>query len=217
MNLISAAIAQAGANQSGDLAYDLKVGDIVGAQPQAQAAGQVIGSLFGAIVSCAIYRLYAGHYPIPGPLFRIPSSYLVLSTARLVLGRGLPEGVGYFVLVTAILSTISTIVKMRYAQKWWEKLIPSGVAFAMGRLKIILLLIGIAGSPRLASLGIYLMPSFVITRFIGGLLVSVISRRHIANEGNTTVFASGLILGESIASLVSVGLTALQVPQVGGN
>ena len=217
MNLISTAIAQAGANQSGDLAHDLKLGKIVSAQPQAQAVGQVIGSLFGAIVSCGIYRLYASHYPIPGPLFRVPSSYLVGSTARLVLGRGLPEGVGFFVLVTAALSMTCTIIKVLYTQKRWEKLIPSGVAFAMGRSKSTLLLNETTSLPGFASLGIYLMPSFVITRFVGGLLASIISRRHGANQGNTTVFASGLTLGESIASLVSVGLTALQVPQVGGS
>jgi uncharacterized oligopeptide transporter (OPT) family protein len=192
MNLISAAIAQAGANQSGDLAHDLKLGNIVGAQPQAQAMGQVIGSLFGAIISCGIHRLYASHYPISGPLFRVPSPYLVLSTARLVPVRGLPEGVGYLVLVTAILFMICTIVKMRYAQKRWEKLTPSGVAFAIGRSKSTLLLIETTSLPGLASLGIYLMPSFVITRFVGGLLASINSRRNGANQGKLRSLLVGL-------------------------
>ena len=132
INLISAAIAQAGANQSGELAYDLKVGHIIGARPGAQVLGQIIGSLFGALISCGIYKLYASHYPIPGPLFRIPSSFLVLSTARLLLGQGLPEGVAPFALIAAILSMLATILKMRYNTRWWQTIIPSGVSFAIG-------------------------------------------------------------------------------------
>ena len=132
-NLISAAIAQAGSNQGSDLAYDLKVGYLVGAAPKDQERGQMIGSIFGAFVSCVIYRLYTSYYPIPGPLFQVPASYLVLSTARLILGRGLPEGVMPFTFAAIIISAIVTIVKMCYANHWWEKLLPSGVAFAMGK------------------------------------------------------------------------------------
>jgi uncharacterized oligopeptide transporter (OPT) family protein len=116
----------ADANQSGGLAYDLKVGSIVGARPEAQIIGQIVGSLFGALISCGIYKLYASQYPIPGPLFRVPSAYLVLSTARLLLGRGLPEGVWPFAVTAAALSILSTIVKMRYETQWWQKLIPRG-------------------------------------------------------------------------------------------
>jgi len=68
----------------------------------------------------------------PRVSFQVLSAYLVLSTARLVLGRGLPEGVWPFALTAAILSMLSIIVKMRYATKWWQKLIPSGVSFAIG-------------------------------------------------------------------------------------
>lgn len=125
-------MAVAGANQAGDLAYDLKVGSIIGARPDAQVLGQIIGSLFGALVSCGVYKLYASQYPIPGPLFRVPSAYLVLSTARLLLGRGLPEGVWPFAVAAAVLSTLSTVMKMRYEDRWWQKLIPSGVSFAIG-------------------------------------------------------------------------------------
>lgn len=132
INLLSAAIAVAGANQAGDLAYDLKVGNIIGAHPEAQVRGQIIGSLFGSLISCGIYKLYASQYPIPGPLFKVPSAYLVLSTTRLLLGRGLPEGVLPFVITAAILSALATVVKTKYEHEWWQKLIPSGVSFAMG-------------------------------------------------------------------------------------
>lgn len=48
------------------------------------------------------------------------------------MGRGLPEGVAPFALGTAILFMLLTIVKMRYANRWWQRLIPGGVSFAIG-------------------------------------------------------------------------------------
>lgn len=74
MNVLSAGIAEAGSSQAGDIAFDFKIGHLVGAEPQAQLYGQIIGSIFGAFISCGIYRLYTSQYPIPGPLFQIPSS-----------------------------------------------------------------------------------------------------------------------------------------------
>jgi uncharacterized oligopeptide transporter (OPT) family protein len=132
INLLSAAVAQAGANQAGELSYNLKVGSLIGARSEAQVYGQIIGSLFGALISCGIYKLYASQYPIPGTLFKVPSSFLVLSTSRLVMGRGLPDGVAPFA-IGAALSMLVTIIKMRYATQWWQKLVPSGVSFAIGK------------------------------------------------------------------------------------
>ncbi|KAM7214454.1 oligopeptide transporter [Rhypophila decipiens] len=132
INLISAGMTVAAANQAGDLAYDLKVGSLIGAHPDAQIYGQIIGSIFGSLVSCAVYRLYSSQYTIPGPLFPVPSAYLVLSTARLLLGHGLPEGVFPFVVTAALLSTACTAVKIRYEDCWWQNLVPSGVSVAMG-------------------------------------------------------------------------------------
>lgn len=57
INLVSAAIAQAGANQSGDLSYDLTVGHLAGARPGIQTWGQIVGSTVGAFITCAINRL----------------------------------------------------------------------------------------------------------------------------------------------------------------
>jgi uncharacterized oligopeptide transporter (OPT) family protein len=129
MNVLSAGIAEAGSSQAGDIAFDFKIGHLVGAEPQAQLYGQIIGSIFGAFISCGIYRLYTSQYPIPGPLFQIPSSFLDVSTARLVMGRGLPEGAGEFALGFGI---FFAMIKMKYADRWWQNLIPSGVAFAIG-------------------------------------------------------------------------------------
>ncbi|KAF2120074.1 OPT oligopeptide transporter protein-domain-containing protein [Lophiotrema nucula] len=188
LNLISAALAVAGANQAGDLAYDLKVGQLVGASPQAQIFGQLIGSVFGALISCGVYRLYSSQYPIPGTIFRVPSAFLTLSTARLLLGQGLPTGVLPFVVAAAVLSTVSTVVRMRYESRWWQKFVPSGVAFAMG---------------------IYLLPSFSITRALGGLCFAIYKHRTHGGTGNITLLASGLVVGEAVISFLTVMLTAI--------
>lgn len=114
INLLSAAVAQAGANQARDISFDYKIDSLVGAKSEAQTYEQIIGSLFDALISCSIYKLYASQYLILEPLFRVSSSFLVLSTARLVMGRGLSKGVAPFVLGAAILFMLITVIKMRY-------------------------------------------------------------------------------------------------------
>ncbi|KAH8719521.1 OPT oligopeptide transporter protein-domain-containing protein [Phaeosphaeriaceae sp. PMI808] len=177
-NLISAGLAVAGANQAGDLAYDLKVGTLVGANPLAQVQRQFIGSIFGAFISCGIYKLCSLQYFIPGPIFEVPSAYLVLNTARLLPGESLPAGVLSFVIGAALISTAIIIVKIRFESHWWQGFVPSGVSFAMG---------------------IYLMPSFSITRAIDG------------HADNIILLASGLVIGEAVTGFLSVVLATLRV------
>src|SRR5450432_3068020 len=94
INILSAGLAQAGASQAGDIAYDFKIGHLVGAPAGAQLYGQIIGSVFGAFLSCLTYRLYTSQYPVPGPLFQVPASFLDVTIAKLVMGRGLPADGG---------------------------------------------------------------------------------------------------------------------------
>ncbi|KAI1819344.1 OPT superfamily oligopeptide transporter [Xylaria intraflava] len=187
VNLVSAALAQAGANQAGGISYDFKVGHLVGTPLGVQIPGQIIGSVFGAFISCGIYKLYTTQYTIPGRFFQVPAAFVVFSTAKLLLGRGLPEGVLPFVFGAATLSAVATIVKMRYSARWWQPLIPSGVSFAIG---------------------IYNTPSFTITRAIGGLLYHIYKKRN-KGEGDIIVFSSGLILGESVTNIAILCLTTL--------
>jgi uncharacterized oligopeptide transporter (OPT) family protein len=139
VNIISAAISTAGASQTGDLAYDFKIGNLVGGAPAAQIYGQTVGSIFGAVVSCITYKLYVSHFQVPGPIIQIPASFLQISTAKLVLGKGLPDGASNFALGFGILFMITTVVKIRYPDQWWQRFIPSGVSFAVGKLFDLLL------------------------------------------------------------------------------
>jgi uncharacterized oligopeptide transporter (OPT) family protein len=59
------------------------------------------------------------------------------------------------------------------------------------------------------------MPSYTLARVAGGIFVWVFKKRNNGREGNIIILASGMILGESIASLVSLVLTAAQAPKLG--
>jgi len=110
------------------------------------------------------------------------------------MGRGLPEGVVPWAVGTVVLFVIGTIIRIRFANRWWQCLVPGGVAFAIG---------------------VYNMPSFTVARVLGGATYWAYCRRNNGQEKNIIVFASGLVLGESIASLINLALTAMQIPRFG--
>lgn len=60
------------------------------------------------------------------------------------------------------------------------------------------------------------MPSFTLARAAGGVFFWAYRQRNKSREGDIIVLASGLVLGESVASLISLALTTLQAPQLGG-
>ncbi|KAK4674859.1 OPT superfamily [Podospora pseudopauciseta] len=198
INLFSAAVSQAGASQSGDISHNFRIGQLVGSSPKVQLYGHIIGSIFGAFVSCGAYRLYASQHSIPGPLFRIPAAFLFINTARVAIGHGLPEGVAPFAIVAAVFSGMSTIVKMRYANRWWQTFIPTGVSFAIG---------------------IYNTPSFTITRIMGAVFYwacANFGREKGRKNNDLLVLASGLVLGESVASLTGL-VSTMMFKRFGGH
>ena len=73
-NIIAGGVAEAGAQQAGDLMQDLKTGHLLHASPRSQFYGQMIGSLASVFVSTAGYKFYTSVYTIPGPQFAVPSA-----------------------------------------------------------------------------------------------------------------------------------------------
>jgi uncharacterized oligopeptide transporter (OPT) family protein len=67
-NIIAGGVAEAGAQQAGDLMQDLKTGALLKASPRSQFYGQMIGSLASVFVSTGAYKLYTSVYEIPGEL-----------------------------------------------------------------------------------------------------------------------------------------------------
>lgn len=193
INLVAGAISEAGALQAGDLLQDLKTGHLLGAAPDAQFWGQIIGSAFGAILSSLIYKLYTNVYSIPGKLFQVPTGYVWISTARLVTGHGLPEMARAWSFSAAVLFTGITLLRIFGTGKKWHPFVPSGIAVAVG---------------------MYNPPSFTLTRAIGGALSWYWNVYRLKDESVLVILASGLILGEGVLSILNLILASVKVPHM---
>ncbi|KAJ7224344.1 OPT oligopeptide transporter protein-domain-containing protein [Mycena pura] len=193
-NIIAGGVAEAGAQQAGDLMQDLKTGHLCGASPRAQFFGQLVGSAVSIVVTTTAYALYNRAYEIPGPSFPAPTAYVWLSLARLLRDGQLPEKTGIFMIsfgaVFALVSAVKTYAARR--QLWYSRLIPSGVAFAVGFLNT---------------------PSFTIARLIGGIAEHIYRTRYARNKRDIRliVIASGFVLGEGIMSVISLVLKTFGV------
>lgn len=139
INLVAGAVSEAGALQAGDLMQDLKTGHLLGAAPNAQFWGQVIGATVGAVVSAFIYRLYTAVYQVPGDLFQVPTAYVWIFTARLVTGQGLPPLAREWAFGAAVLFAVFTALRTKALGKSWQAYIPGGIAVAIGTLITLLL------------------------------------------------------------------------------
>ncbi|KAH7040405.1 oligonucleotide transporter [Microdochium trichocladiopsis] len=191
INLVAGAVSEAGALQAGDLMQDLKTGHLLGAAPNAQFWGQVIGATVGAVVSAFIYRLYTAVYDIPGDMFQVPTAYVWIFTARLVTGKGLPPMAREFSIGAAAIFAVFTIVRARAMGKWYHSYIPGGIAVAIG---------------------MYNVPSFTLARTIGGLMNWYWRVRLGRQDTPLIVLASGFVLGEGFLSIVNLILQSAKVP-----
>ncbi|KAG0174235.1 hypothetical protein DFQ30_005277 [Apophysomyces sp. BC1015] len=210
-NLIAGGIAEAGAQQAGDLMQDLKTGHLLHASPKAQFFGQLIGSFVSAFVATGAYLLYTHVYTIPGPEFPAPTAQVWLDMSRLVNGHPLPPHVQEFVLAFAIIFGVLVLIKDIGGDRGWRRYIPQGIAFAIG---------------------IYNPPSFTLARVIGGILGHVWNKycdnpekswvksatlatyREKAGKILIIIVASGLVLGEGTFAIVNMIMQACHVPHM---
>lgn len=214
-NLIAGGIAEAGAQQAGDLMQDLKTGHLLGASPKAQFFGQMIGSFASVFIASGAYLLYRTVYSIPGPEFPVPTAQVWLDMSRLVNGHPLPPHVSEFVFGFAILFTVLVLLKELYPNKSWSTFIPQGIAFAIG---------------------MYNPPAFTLARVIGGLISHYWNRscdnctdkqedesssrfgailehyRSVGGKVFIIVVASGFVLGEGTFAVVNMTMRAFNVP-----
>ncbi|KAJ5291232.1 hypothetical protein N7478_000483 [Penicillium angulare] len=241
-NLLAGAVSESGALQAGDMMQDLKTGHLLGASPKAQFYGQMIGSVVGAVLSTAVYKMYTNVYEIPGGMFQIPTAYVWIFTARLVTGQGLPDKAWQASFIFGAIWVVLTALRIaaasaRFARNGkpppWKDWIPGGIAVAVG---------------------IFNVPSFTLARAIGGIIAWWWARKHSlpsvardshngessaqpefidpstrlpgpASTGKSTdkadaasstivVLASGLILGEGLLSIVNLLLASGKVPHL---
>ncbi|KAG0218118.1 hypothetical protein BGX33_008502 [Mortierella sp. NVP41] len=210
-NLIAGGIAEAGAQQAGDLMQDLKTGHLLGASPKAQFWAQLIGSLASVFISTGVFKLYSAAYELPGPQFAVPTAKVWLDLARLVNGGSLPYNTGPFIWGFAAFFAVLTLITVVYSdvaflrsrgpngsirgRPRWVGWIPSGIAFAIG---------------------MYNLPNFTLARFAGGV-VSLWWDWHCKKyAGHPTakyaklgrvfliIIASGFVLGEGTFSIVNL-------------
>ena len=170
VNLLAGAISESAALQAGDLMQDLKTGHLLGAAPNAQFYGQIIGSIFGAIVSACVYKLYVSVYEVPSKQFQVPTAFVWIFTARLVTGEGLPTMAGQFAIGAGAIFTAITIVRISSKGCFWCNLLPGGIAFAIG---------------------IYNTPSFTLARAVGGFISWYWIKRKGEDETTVMDYACG--------------------------
>ncbi|OZJ04883.1 hypothetical protein BZG36_02520 [Bifiguratus adelaidae] len=209
-NLIAGGIAEAGAQQAGDLMQDLKTGHLLGASPKAQFYGQLLGSFVSVFASTAAYRLYTTIYTVPGKEFPAPTAQVWLDMSRLVNGQALPPHVMEFVIAFGTLFAFLVLIKDLYRQHTWTQYIPQGIAFAVG---------------------IYNTPNFTLARVIGGVIAwwwqkfcqtdrdttlsntnGWLQRYRDSGQVLIIVVASGFVLGEGSMAVVNLIMRALGVP-----
>ncbi|KAK9453884.1 OPT oligopeptide transporter protein-domain-containing protein [Dipodascopsis uninucleata] len=196
INLIAGGVAEAGAQQAGDLMQDLKTGHLLGASPKAQFYAQMIGTAYSVLLSTLVYKLYNYVYEIPSLVFRIPTAVVWIDCSRLVTGAGLPPHAQSFALFFGFIFAVISAIKAIYYDRPWIVYLPSGVA---------------------VGVGIYNSPSFTLARFVGGFTGWYLSRKssyfqsdHVA----LVISASGLVLGEGLFSVVTMIFTSLGVPHL---
>lgn len=184
-NILAGAVSEAGAQQAGELMQEFKTGWLLGASASAQTIGITIGTLWSIVLSPLVYKLYSSAYRIPGKEFRIPAAFIWTDCARLVVGKGLPDHAASFALILGLISMCLALLKLRIKSPW----IPSGVAI---------------------GIGMYNVPSFTLARFVGGLIFHFSEGDNIKESPHLVILSSGLVLGESIISVLSLVSTVIK-------
>lgn len=198
LNLVAGGVAEAGAQQAGDLMQDLKTGHLLGASPRAQFVAQLIGASWSVLLSSVMYIFYNKVYEIPNEQFRIPTAVVWIDCARLVTGKGLPDKAMEASIILGSIFALCSLVKNCFRERGdkWLLWIPSGVA---------------------VGVGIYNSPSFTIARFIGGVIAHTWLKTHtgeLTAKTKMIVFSSGLVLGEGIFSIFNMIFTCMKIPHL---
>jgi uncharacterized oligopeptide transporter (OPT) family protein len=206
--------------RAGELMQDFKTGHLLGVSPRAQFICQLIGSLASVFATSTLYNVYTKAYQIPGPNFPAPTAYVWLNLARLLRAGELPPKTGTFMTIFGSLFAILALIKLRtvHHQPKWSRWIPSGVAFAIGFLntpsfslaRLVGGLIELWGRRRIA--GLYKKVPVGDT----GAENDGENRELVANhdEGQKggernlemVIMASGFVLGEGVAGILSLCL-----------
>ncbi|WP_376799042.1 OPT family oligopeptide transporter [Campylobacter jejuni] len=198
---------------SNDNLQDLKTGHLVGATPWKQQVALLVGCVFGALAIVPVLNLFYQAYGFVGAMPRegmdassalaAPQANLMSTIAQGIFHHNIEWGyMAFGVFVGILMIIIDKILK--------------------GTQKMSL-------PPLAVGIGIYLPPAVNIPLVIGGILKYIVmqhlTKKYAKNshkeeklascEQRGTLFASGLIVGESIFGVIIAGITVFSVSMGG--
>lgn len=198
---------------SNDNLQDLKTGHLVGATPWKQQVALLVGCVFGALAIVSVLNLLYQAYGFVGAMPRegmdassalaAPQANLMSTIAQGIFHHNIEWGyMAFGVFVGILMIIIDKILK--------------------GTQKMSL-------PPLAVGIGIYLPPAVNIPLVIGGILKYIVmqhlTKKYAKNshkeeklascEQRGTLFASGLIVGESIFGVIIAGITVFSVSMGG--
>ncbi|ECK7590622.1 TPA: OPT family oligopeptide transporter [Campylobacter jejuni] len=198
---------------SNDNLQDLKTGHLVGATPWKQQVALLVGCVFGALAIVPVLNLLYQAYGFVGAMPRegmdtssalaAPQANLMSTIAQGIFHHNIEWGyMAFGVFVGILMIIIDKILK--------------------GTQKMSL-------PPLAVGIGIYLPPAVNIPLVIGGILKFIVmqhlTKKYAKNshkeeklascEQRGTLFASGLIVGESIFGVIIAGITVFSVSMGG--
>jgi len=185
-NLMSANVTGGAAGQCADLLHDLRAGQIIGATPHFQVVAQLFGVLAGSFAGAAAYLLLI---PDPKAMLLTPEwpapAVATWKAVAEVLSGGLaamPEGAIGAMIIAAI----------------------AGVALALGDVFLPKRMADLLPSPAAMGLAFVIPAWNSISLFLGALAGAMIMK--VAPDwarSHLIVLAAGLVVGESLAGVVS--------------
>lgn len=213
LTIFTTSVILATAAISNDNLQDLKTGHLVGATPWKQQVALLVGCVFGALAIVPVLNLLYQAYGFVGAMPRegmdassalaAPQANLMSTIAQGIFHHNIEWGYMAFGVFVGILMIIIDKI-LRRTQK-------------------------MSLPPLAVGIGIYLPPAVNIPLVIGGILKYIVmqhlTKKYAKNshkeeklascEQRGTLFASGLIVGESIFGVIIAGITVFSVSMGG--
>ncbi|KAH6868973.1 OPT oligopeptide transporter protein-domain-containing protein [Thelonectria olida] len=184
-NLLLGGAIESSAAQAAQQMGSFKTAYLTRTAPRAVLYGQIIESYIRVLITAVLYKIYTSVKMIPSEEFNVPDARLYIMASRLFRQQELPPMAMNFALGAFLLGAAFGTLRIVASKQWWRYLIPSGVGMAMG---------------------MYVIPAITLPRVVGGLILVVGRSRFILVH-----CATGLILGQSLFSLVGLLLDALYI------
>jgi OPT family oligopeptide transporter len=228
-NVIAGAVAEAGAQQAGDLMQDLKTGHLCAVPLRAQFLGQCLGSAVSAAAAVAAFAVFDAAYGIPSRSLPAPTAAVWVAMAEAMAGHGLQAEVVPFMVLGGLASAAVVLAEAAAAAVTAGDAEGAAAAAAAGAgagapgggegeegasqraedsapLRRSTLLRRVAPylpSPTAFSVGFYVTANWSIPRMCGAAAGALLVQRTRLGENGVVMVATGFVLGEGVTSLVT--------------